>query len=781
MLRIVYVSWEYPPQYGGGIGTYVHAMARTLAARGHEVTVVTGGSRPSPQREIAAGVTIVRLPLISIPGEGPVEVLRSWQNRSDAVADLLQKLVRGGRVDLIEFCDYRGEGAAFLARTQPAQRPVCVLRLHTPLCVLYKYNTGQTRHAVLEEFENEPIRAADRVVSPSLALRAEMHARLGSDLPIDLSPHPVDPLFLRCDLPPAPPDRGTALYVGRLEERKGVETLIQAAPTYLEACSDARLVFIGGDTPKGPRQPSLRQILRDTVPRQFRDRVEFIDRLPREQLIDHYRAARLCVFPSHFENFPNTCLEAMALGACVIGTTNSGMAEMIADGVSGLIVPPADVPRLTEALMRLHRLPADQRQAMGAAAHRRIETAYHPDVIAAQMEAQYETYVRAHPFRAAAPAAIQTPPPAAVVIPCYNHGRFLPEALASVRDQRYPHVECVVVDDGSTEPQTLRVLGQVRDSGVRVIRQDNQGLAAARNTGVLATDVPFFVPLDADDRLDPNFIAKLLPKLVADPTLGYCYSHAQFFGDSAGRWECPPYDPQRLLVENLSVATAVVRRAAYDQAGGYSRDMVYGFEDWDFWIALLSLGYAGCCVPELLFHYRKHASGSMLSETQKRRAEMVHKMIEHHRPLFALSLEASLTSKDALFFQAHTDAWRLRQRVVQVRAAAPGDAADSVLAAPSTVDDQLYQVLLAKAELDHIENSRFWRLSQRLKHGAVGQILFGPAPALPPSDENVQARLAALKASRTYRLIQAVKRTPFYRWYGRRRYGSEFDRPAHSA
>jgi len=198
-------------------------------------------------------------------------------------------------------------------------------------------------------------------------------------------------------------------------------------------------------------------------------------------------------------------------------------------------------------------------------------------------------------------AGVQRDPLVAVVIPCWNHGAFLPEAAASARDQVYSHVECVIVDDGSTDPNTREVLENMRRTGFPVIAQARQGLAAARNTGVRATKAPYFVPLDADDRLAPDFISRLLPALLENPSLGYCYSHVSFFGAAAGLWKCPGYHPRKLLIENLSAATAVIRRSAFDRVGGYSPDMIHGFEAWDFWLALLSAGYHGKCVPSRFF------------------------------------------------------------------------------------------------------------------------------------------------------------------------------------
>ena len=759
-LRLVFVSWEYPPRFGGGIGTYVHAMARTLAARGHDVRVITLGEEPYPSREPADGVHLIRLPRPSGADRGPVGELRAWQSRAEQVAELLRMLVRAGGVDLIEFCDYRGEGATFLAQLEPAERPVCLVRLHTPSCVLNKYNPAQTRHAALEQFELEALRAADRVVSPSRALADEMRERLDPPASIDILPHPVDPAFLSAE-PAEPAAESTeVLYVGRYEERKGVETLARAAAHFLERCPDAKLMMIGGDTPRGSGQPSMREVVREILPRGCRDRVELLDRIPHDRLAERYRAARLCVFPSHFENFPNTCLEAMALGKCVIGTRNSGMAEIIEDGVSGVICPARDVDALARAMIHLFQAPREVRRAMGEAARRRIGTLYHPDIIAASLELHYGEYIQAHAYRAR-PVA---PPPSreprvAIIVPCYNHGVFLPEALDSARAQSYPNLEIVVVDDGSTDATTLQTLEQQRAGGIRVIRQENQGLAAARNTGVRATEAPFFVPLDADDKLEPRFVERLLPALLEDAALGYSYCHARFSGALDGPWRAAAYDPHRLLVENLSVATAVVRRTAFDEADGYRTDMTYGFEDWDFWIALLGTGYHGRLLPETLFSYRKHVAGSMLDETQRHRSAMLRRMIGHHRRLFAAVLDISVSSQD----EASSDETVERSKMKAAELHGGLAAAERGSNGDTSVVNELYQGLLATAELDAIENSRFWRAFRKLGTGWS---------ALIPG-EDPRRRLARVKASRTYRMIGLIKRTPMYRWCARRKYGHE--------
>ncbi len=310
----------------------------------------------------------------------------------------------------------------------------------------------------------------------------------------------------------------------------------------------------------------------------------------------------------------------------------------------------------------------------------------------------------------------------AVIIPCFNQGRFVREAVESVRRQDWPHVECVVVDDGSTDPGTVWTLDELAREGIRLVRQENRGLPAARNAGVRSTETPLFVCLDADDRIAPTFISRLLPRLLDDPGVGYCYCWTRFFGARSGRWRCPEYDPKRLLLQNLSPATAVVRRAAFDQVGGYRETMTHGYEDWDLWLGLLAAGYAGACVPETLFFYRKHPPGrSMLHGTLRRHSQLVGELVDHHRPLFAAQLGA-----------------------------------------PGERDEDILPLLGVEVELNLIETFGPWRFMQRVP-GIRQQ---------PRSDDASRAeRLARIKRSPAYQLIVAAKSTPFYALYAHRAHG----------
>jgi glycosyltransferase involved in cell wall biosynthesis len=202
-----------------------------------------------------------------------------------------------------------------------------------------------------------------------------------------------------------------------------------------------------------------------------------------------------------------------------------------------------------------------------------------------------------------------------VVIPCFNYGRFLAEALDSVRRQEGGSPRILVVDDGSTEPDTQAVLAALAGE-VDLLRQANAGLSAARNAGFRAASSPFLITLDADDMLAAGALRALKRGLAADPAAGFAYGVTRFFGDWSGDMTMPGWDPYRLLYRHTIGPTALTRRELFDDVGGYdleiARAIVMGYEDWEFWLHALARGWHGVKVPETTFLYRRHGA-TMLS------------------------------------------------------------------------------------------------------------------------------------------------------------------------
>jgi glycosyltransferase involved in cell wall biosynthesis len=221
-----------------------------------------------------------------------------------------------------------------------------------------------------------------------------------------------------------------------------------------------------------------------------------------------------------------------------------------------------------------------------------------------------------------------------VVMPCFNHGEFLAEAVGSVNNIKRDDIELVVVDDGSTDERTRKEMDTLSAHGVKVIRQENKGLAAARNAAILASHADYIFPLDADDRLRSGWIDRGIGILDSDPQVGVVYGDAQCFGTRTDRWQVGPLDPNELLKWNFIHASALFRRSVWEQNAGYDGTMpVQGLEDWDFWLGALEHGWKFAYVPEVFFDYRQ-AEQSMIIRAKGFEPQVEAFVARKHGPLY---------------------------------------------------------------------------------------------------------------------------------------------------
>ncbi|MGU3472554.1 glycosyltransferase family 2 protein [Paenibacillus sp. D51F] len=209
-----------------------------------------------------------------------------------------------------------------------------------------------------------------------------------------------------------------------------------------------------------------------------------------------------------------------------------------------------------------------------------------------------------------------------VVIPCYNYGQFLGETIDSVLNSTFQDVEIIVVDDGSTDPATIAMLAALTKPKTRVIKKKNQGVAAARNSGILEARGTYILPLDSDDLIHPTFLEKAFWIMELFPKVGFVSPWVKAFGTENWVHDAPQYNFYTQLSHNITCGTSLFRKEACIQAGGYkSGFVVMGYEDWDFWISLGEKGWHGYQIFERLFLYRRHGRS------------MVHEAIDHHDQL----------------------------------------------------------------------------------------------------------------------------------------------------
>lgn len=195
-------------------------------------------------------------------------------------------------------------------------------------------------------------------------------------------------------------------------------------------------------------------------------------------------------------------------------------------------------------------------------------------------------------------------PVVSIVIPCYNAGPLLEEAIESALSQTHREVEIVVVDDGSTDAQTVALLDRSHWSRTRILRQTNKGPAAARNTAIRAAVGAYILPLDADDRIDPTYVAKALQAMESRPGVGIVYCKALRFGRETGPWNLPKYSIQEMVIDNVIFCTALFRKSDWEAVGGFNEALRHGVEDYEFWLRLLARGVDVHQLDEYLFYYR---------------------------------------------------------------------------------------------------------------------------------------------------------------------------------
>src|SRR5262245_17371782 len=247
------------------------------------------------------------------------------------------------------------------------------------------------------------------------------------------------------------------------------------------------------------------------------------------------------------------------------------------------------------------------------------------------------------------PAERRSVPPSrvSVVVTCYDLGRYLDEAVASVLAQTFQDFEVLVVDDGSTDAETTALLSGYRRPRTRVLRTPNAGLPAAKNAGIRETSGEYLCSLDADDRLEPTFLEKSVAALDADPGLAFVSHWLRTFGDETGEWRPSSCDLPALLDVNSVNGAALVRRSAVLSVRGFDESLRDGCEDWDLWIGLVERGLRGAILPEVLYAYRRRPGS--LSRTMlagRGHPHLYRRLVEKHAESFRRHLPALLNRRD---------------------------------------------------------------------------------------------------------------------------------------
>ncbi len=677
-MKQLIVCPEYPPaEYAGGIGTYVHHISRMLVEAGDTVHVIATrwkgarrkkermhdrliihrvGELPRPWR-VLSGHNVQKRELSSLKASSFPPQAFSFQ-----ASLLAETLIEQEKIDLIEGQEFEAPLYYLLLRRAlglgPKRRPPCIVHLHSPMEFIVRYNDWDIHHPyfrIAKCLEDYCIGAADARLCPSqyLARQAQTHYGLPDgaiqviSLPVNAGP------FIERDI--GIWENGVILFVGRLERRKGVLEWLQAAVAAARKDRRLRFEFVGANC-LSTDLLNGEEIVAGQVPADLKKQFIFHGQQNQSSLPHFFSTARLAVVPSRWENFPNTCIEAMCAGLPVISTREGGMVEMIDDGHTGWLAESVDGDGLYEALKRALHTPANDLAQMGAAAAASIRKKCDNQRV---LEEHLKFRTRVFEKGAANSMFLPQKPSVgtcvshqndstrnvvcstasngiAVVITCCNSGHYLNECLESIMRQIRQPTAVVIVDDNSTESETKQILKAKKKDGWEILSKPqennipgkNQGIRHVMRSGIHPAGFSF---LSAEDRLNPHFIEICTAILEHCPKIGLISGWVEFREKRKNIWirPCPGF-PFQWAVNEIA-PFAAVRTEALMAAGQFRSEMDGEFERWDLFNAVMATGWSGVTVPDILGTCRfeeKPYSGSNLNIHRGMRKAMLERFPE---------------------------------------------------------------------------------------------------------------------------------------------------------
>ncbi len=456
---------------------------------------------------------------------------------------------------------------------------------------------------------------------------------------------------------PLPLDEGGVpriLWPGRLVDQKDPMLTLDALARARELGGEFVLDIVGDGPMKG----------------ELLDRAEELDvsdvirwHPPSQEMARWYRSADLMLMTSVFEGVPYVIYESLAMGVPVVAPALPGNVEFM-DGDSGVLIDPRDDADLYATAIVDLLEDRSRREEIGEQSRRRMLAEFSLAKMGRLHDELYLRLLGARPVssrsRGHTPlegenaglqrnaGTVDAPPlrlprdpspdrTIGVIVPCYRHGIFLDACIDSIKAQTLTPASIVVVDDGSEDPETIEALDRLDgDPDVAVVRQAvNRGPSAARNTALRHLETSYVLPIDADDKLLPDALERMLTRLETAPEdIGFVYPHAQHFGNRTDFMRLAAYNLWLLMQENFIPAPCLFDRRVFG-AGGveYPEDIVIGHEDWDLILQLAERGVHGLHADGPTFLYRRRGFSRINSVEYGQ--DPFHETIERrHAPLY---------------------------------------------------------------------------------------------------------------------------------------------------
>lgn len=249
-----------------------------------------------------------------------------------------------------------------------------------------------------------------------------------------------------------------------------------------------------------------------------------------------------------------------------------------------------------------------------------------------------------------------------IIIPCYKQSKFLKDSIRSVEKQTYRNIEIVVVDEGGNDNQEIIEAISCSNRELILVETNKLGLANARNRGIENSTGKYILPLDADDKIEKEYVELAVNVLESNNNIGIVYCRAKYFGNRKGFWQLPDYRFPEVLLSPRIFCSAVYRKSDWEIVGGYCDKFIYGWEDHDLWLNIIKLGKDVIRLKEVLFLYRQHENASMTDDLNANREKFIYTvqlLVGRHKKLFKDNLDQIIVE----YCNKHTSEYRLLRKL----------------------------------------------------------------------------------------------------------------------
>ncbi|MDP2645939.1 MAG: glycosyltransferase family 4 protein [Desulfobacterales bacterium] len=393
-MRIAFITPEYVTEsnFDGGLANYLRRVCVSLKELGHQPMVIVGSDREETKEQ--EGVQIfcvdVRSRLLGwfdLLSRGCLAQPAHWIYQSWKMNQKLRQIHNRQKIDIAQFASYKAT-ALFRSKSIPAIIRISSLQFLSDHAYGIRKNL---KRAMLHWLELKSLRTVDRLIGPGRNIALAVEQAVGKHVTIIESPYVPNP-----EIPDSQPYKDQLegkrylLFFGAIGLLKGVKTIAAIIGTLLARNRDLFFVFVGKDFGYMGK-PMMDYVWRLAGPN--RDRVLYLSPMRQQQLEPIIKQAEAVVLPSRIDNFPNTCIEAMAYGKIVIGTKNTSFEQLIEDGRSGFLFEIDNEKALLAMIEKTLNLTDDEKKRIGTRAKERIDL-LKPEIVVRQLLKVYQEVIR---------------------------------------------------------------------------------------------------------------------------------------------------------------------------------------------------------------------------------------------------------------------------------------------------------------------------------------------------------------------------------------------------